>query len=166
VFRGPFNDDIKRLALDKNFGAMINLKPGDLKNGTAEEHALRFFAFYDQYKSFDHSVKDFLNGYMQRSALKKISPSLEKVFKQTFVLLSKNLPKGVIRGNRGVTPVNLFEGIVVGTALAIKTGKPIAEANLPKLLDDEKLRVFTTGATNTKKSVVGRIEYVRDALIN
>lgn len=166
VFRGPFNEDIKKLALDKNFVAMINLKSGDLKNGTAEEHALRFFAFYDSYKSFDHSVKDFLNDYMQRSALKKISPSLEKIFKQTFILLNRNLPKGVVRGNRGVTPVNLFEGIVVGTALAIKTGKPISEVKLANLLDDEKLRTFTTGATNTKKSVIGRIEYVRDALIN
>jgi hypothetical protein len=166
VFRGPFNEDIKRLALDKNFIATIKLKSGDLKNGTAEEHALRFFAFYEQYKQFDHSVKDFLNDYMQRSALNKITPSLEKIFKQTFILLNKTLPKGVIRGNRGVTPVNLFEGIAVGAALAIKTGKPIAEANLLALLDDEELRTFTTGATNTKKSVVGRVEYVRDALIN
>jgi len=165
VFRGLFNNDIKRLAVDKNFVATIKLKSGDVKNGTAEEHALRFFAFFEHYKAFDHSVKDFLNSYMQQSALKKISPSLEKVFKQTFALLKKNLPKGVVRGNRGVTPVNLFEGIAVGTALAIRTGKPIAEAKLSKLLDDEKLRTFTTGATNTKKSVVGRIEYVRDVLL-
>ncbi|WP_395602720.1 DUF262 domain-containing protein [Pseudomonas sp. A1230] len=166
VFRGPFNEDIKRLALDKNFMAMINLKSGDSKNGTAEEHALRFLAFFDQYKQFDHSVKDFLNNYMQHCALRKITPSLERIFKQTFALLNKNLPKGVVRGNRGVTPVNLFEGIAVGTALAIKTGKPIAEGKLQELLDDQDLRVFTTGATNTKKSVVGRIEYVRDALVN
>jgi len=166
VYRGPFNEDIKRLSLDKNFMAVINLKSGDSKNGTAEEHALRFFAFYDQYKQFDHSVKDFLNNYMQHHALKKISPNLEKIFRLTFALLKKNLPKGVVRGNRGATPVNLFEGIAVGTALALKSGKPILEANLPELLDDQDLRVFTTGATNTKKAVVGRIEYVRDFLVN
>lgn len=166
VFRGPFNDDLKKMVLDDNFLTAINLKPGDVKNGTAEEHVLRFFAYYERYKDFDHSVKDFLNDYMKDSALKKVSPSLEKIFKKTFALINKSLAKGIVRSNRGTTPVNLFEGIAVGTALAIRSGKPIAEQKLPALLDDPKLRPFTTGATNSKKSVIGRIEYVRDALIN
>lgn len=165
VYRGRFNDDLKKLVSDKNFCDVVNLKPGDAKNGTAEEHALRFFAFLEGYKDFDHSVKEFLNSYMQNCSTKKIPASLEKIFKNTFAMLKKNLPRGVVRGNRGNTPVNLYEGIAVGTALAIKSGKPVKEANLPLLLDDQKLRPFTTGATNTKKSVIGRIEYVRDALI-
>ncbi|ROL86132.1 DUF262 domain-containing protein [Pseudomonas chlororaphis] len=165
VYRGPFNDDLKKLATDKNFSAVVNLKPGDAKNGTAEENALRFFAFLERYKDFDHSVKEFLNTYMQDCSSKKLPANLEKIFKRTFTILQKNLPRGVVRGNRGNTPVNLYEGIAVGTALAIKSGKPINEAKLPQLLDDAQLRTFTTGATNTKKSVIGRIEYVRDALI-
>lgn len=164
VFRGPFNDDLKRLAQDENFLAAINLKAGDVKNGTAEEHALRFFAFLESYKEFDHSVKDFLNVYMKNSSSKNLSPALEKLFKKTFTTISSALPKGIVRGNRGVTPVNLYEGIAVGTALALKSGKKINTAVLPKLLDDQKLRTFTTGATNSKKSVTGRIEYVRNAL--
>jgi uncharacterized protein with ParB-like and HNH nuclease domain len=164
VFRGVFNNEIKRLVLDKNFSGAINLKIGELKNGTAEEYVLRFFAFLDRYKLFDHSVKDFLNNYMRDNASKKISASHEKLFKQTFSLLKKNLPNGIARGNRGATPVNLFEGIAVGTALALRTGKAIKEANFPKLLDDQELRIHTTGATNSKKAVVGRVEYVRDVL--
>lgn len=165
VFRGSFNDDLKRLATEQSFAATINLKPGEAKNGTAEEHVLRFFAFLERYKDFDHSVKDFLNNYMQDQAHNKISAPLEKLFKKTFATLNKNLPKGIVRGNRGNTPVNLFEGIAVGTALAIKSGKRLDEAKLSNLLDDPKLRPFTTGATNSKKSVVGRIEYLRNSLI-
>jgi uncharacterized protein with ParB-like and HNH nuclease domain len=164
VFRGFFNNDIKRLVLDKNFSDVVNLKVGELKNGTAEEYVLRFFAFLDRYKLFDHSVKDFLNNYMRDNTAKKISPSQEKLFKQTFSLLKKNLPNGIARGNRGATPVNLYEGIAVGAALALKSGKTIKETSLPALLDDQELRKFTTGATNSRKSVAGRVEYVRDVL--
>jgi hypothetical protein len=164
VFRGPFNDDVKRLALDKNFLAVIRLKPSEAKNGTAEEFALRFFAFLDGYKDFDHSVKEFLNDYMKAAAASKVSSAHETIFKKTFSILKAALPTGIVRGNRGVTPVNLYEGIAVGTALAIRTGKTVHKGKLPSLLDDEKLRPFTTGATNSKKAVRGRIEYVRDAL--
>lgn len=165
VFRGPFNDQVKSLALDKNFVAVIRLKPGDVKNGTAEELVLRFFAFLQEYKSFDHSVKEFLNDYMKAKAPQKLTKSLEKVFAKTFEILRQELPSGVVRGNRGVTPVNLFEGIAVGTALALNSGKALHQARIKALLDDQKLRAFTTGGTNSKKAVVGRIEYVRDMLI-
>jgi len=165
VFRGPFNDGIKKLALDKNFLAVIRLKPSDAKNGTAEEFVLRFFAFVESYKAFDHSVKEFLNDYMKALAQQKVPTALESLFKKTFALLQHELVSGIARGNRGVTPVNLYEGIAVGTALAIKSGKTLHKGRLAKLLDDPGLRVFTTGATNTKKAVSGRIEFVRDALV-
>lgn len=152
VFRGPFNDDIKRLALDKNFLAVIRLKPSDAKNGTAEEFVLRFFAFLERYKEFEHSVKEFLNEYMKSKAPRQVPKALQTVFSKTFALLSTVLETGVVRGNRGVTPVNLYEGIAVGAALAILSGKQVHRRRLTALLDDEKLRVFTTGATNTKKS--------------
>ena len=164
VFRGPFNDDLKKLAVEKSFLSCINLKAGDVKNGTAEEYVLRFFAFVENYKSFDHSVKDFLNFYMKERAQAGVPPTLARLFKRTFAALSEALPKGIVRGNRGATPVNLYEGITVGAALALKSGSKLSAAKLEKLLDDQKLRAFTTGATNNKKSVTGRIEYVRDAL--
>lgn len=165
VFRGPFNNDIKRLALDQNFLAVIRLKPSDVKNGTAEEFVLRFFAFIERYKEFDHSVKDFLNDYMKDFSTNRISPALEALFKKTFAMLKSELPTGIVRGNRGVTPVNLYEGVAVGMALAAKSGKHIRKTRLQSLLDNQELRSFTTGATNSKKAVTGRIEYVRNTLI-
>lgn len=165
VFRGPFNQDLKRLADSADFKAVVRLKPSDVKNGTAEEFVLRFFAFLDNYRSFDHSVKDFLNDYMRKNALRRLTSAHSDLFKATFAALRKSLPAGISRGGRGVTPVNLFEGIAVGTALAIKTGKPIRRATLLALLDDDSLRQFTMAATNSRKAVTGRIETVRDALV-
>jgi hypothetical protein len=126
---------------------------------------LRFFAFLEKYQAFDHSVKDFLNDYMREAASKPISNSQEAIFKRTFALLKSSLSSAIVRGNRGVTQVNLFEGIAVGTALALKSGKTVHKARLPALLNDTTLRSVTTGATNTRKAVTGRIEYVRDKLI-
>jgi len=169
VFRGPFNDDLRELAKDNNFKKSIHLKPKDKDNGMSEELILRFFAFLENYKTFDHSVEGFLNEFMKRNTRDPISSIHKKLFKDTFTTLQENLQKGIMRGDRAITPINLFEAISVGLALAIiKTkGKlvPAKLKKLPMLLNDELLRKWTTGATNSKKSVTGRIDYVRDALV-
>ncbi len=169
VFRGPFNDDLRELADDTNFKKSIHLKPQDKENGMREELILRFFAFLENYSEFDHSVKGFLNEFMKSKSKDSLSASSKKLFKTTFILLHENLPKGIVRGERLITPINLFEAISVGLALAAMQNKgkftPAKLKKLPKLLNDESLRKWTTGATNSKKSVTGRINYVRDALI-
>lgn len=165
VFRGPFNEDIKRLALDEKFLSVVRLKPNDIKNGTAEEFVLRFFAFLEEYQQFDHSVKEFLNDYMKRKAPRHLAPSLEKLFHLTFDTLQKSLKGSISRANRGVTPVNLYEGIAVGTALAVSSKRPLRARRLLAIGDDENLRRFTSAGTNNRKMVSGRIEYVRDLLI-
>ncbi|EMI49792.1 hypothetical protein C405_09530 [Stenotrophomonas maltophilia AU12-09] len=164
VFRGPFNEDLKRLSSHASFLSSVKIKSGDQRNGTLEEFVLRFFAFFDSYVEFDHSVKDFLNEYMKSRASGRLGSVEERLFKDTFDVISQHLPHGIVRGQR-VTPVNLFEGVAVGVALAIKSGRPVHPARLAGLLGDSNLRKFTTGATNSKKAVVGRIEYVRDALV-
>ncbi len=169
VFRGPFNDDLRELANDNNFKKSIHLKPKDKNNGMSEELILRFFAFLENYNTFDHSVEGFLNEFMKSKSKDSLSASSKKLFKTTFTLLNENLSNGVMRGDRAITPINLFEAISVGLALAIMKNKgklaPAKLKKLPKLLNDESLRKWTTGATNSKKSVTGRINHVRDALI-
>lgn len=162
VYRGPFNDTIKELSKEADFVAVTNLQPADEKNGTREEMVLRFFAFLNNYGNFEHSVKGFLNDYMKANANTPVSDKEIQLFKKTFHFLRKELPSGIVRGNRKVTPINLYEAISVGVALSIKAGKTPKKA--AKLLNDTQLRKLTTGATNSKKMVAGRIEYVRDAV--
>lgn len=165
VYRGPFNENIKELSKFKAFKDVVKLKPVDQNNGTSEEMVLRYFAYYEKHSSFEHSVRGFLNEYMKEKAQKPIPKKLVDVFKSTFTVISEASPEGIIRNNRTITPVNLYEAISVGTGLAITEGVNINKAKLKMLLSDEKLRKLTTGATNTKKMVTGRIYYVKDNLV-
>lgn len=167
VFRGPFNDSIKRLAENVDFKSVVKLKPVDQANGTKEELVLRFFAFLDAYRNFEHSVEGFLNDYMREHIAAAIPLAKQRLFQDVFAILRNNLPDGLVRGGRGVTPVNLYEAIAVGSALAIQINQPQALHfdRLPALTIDDELKRLTTGATNSRRRVTGRIEYVRDALL-
>lgn len=165
VFRGRFNEVLKKLTANSDFASVLRLKPSDQNNGAPEEFALRFFAFLETYSEFDHSVKGFLNDYMKANSSKTPSAHLQTSFKDTFKFLNANLPKGIVRGDRAITPVNLYEAIAVGTALAMKKNKKISPTKLRALLNDSELRKFTVGGTNNRRMVVGRIDYVTNALL-
>jgi hypothetical protein len=164
VYRGPFNDDLKECVTDLNFENVIKLKPTDEKNGSKEELALRFFAFLNNYQHFDHSVKGFLNDYMKVRLQNKLTPEEKAVFKKTFEFLSAELPRGIIRGNRSVTPINLFEAAAVGVALCIRAKRNPKKGRIEKALNSAELREFTTGATNSRRRVAERIEFVLNAV--
>lgn len=160
VYRGSFNDDLKVLATQPNFRAVVKL--GDSPpGGQYEEMALRFFAYLEKYEAFDHLVKKFLNDYMVAVRQTPLSPAKKALFNETFDLLAAALPDGIVR-SRSKTPANLFEAISVGTALALKSGKHPEPAKLLSLLDDEELKKVTGAGSNQRKHVVKRIEYVRD----
>jgi len=166
IFRGEFNKSIKTLSGNATFRKVAKVQKGSENNGTSEELVLRYFAFLSNYSKFDHSVNDFLNGYMEANQNKKIpAPAIEE-FNAVFEILSAALPNGITRTPSGkITPFNLFEAIAVGTALALRLKKSIKKANILPLLTDLNLKKFTTGGTNSNRMVVGRIEYVRDRLV-
>jgi hypothetical protein len=95
VFRGPFNDILKDLTTNLDFSTVLKLKPVDQNNGSPEEFVLRFFAFYEKYTEFDHSVKGFLNEYMREKSGRELPAKLHTLFKDTFKLLNVALPKGI-----------------------------------------------------------------------
>jgi len=74
------------------------------------------------------------------------------------------LPDGISR-SRKATPINLFEAISVGSALALRSGSNIDHDRVRALLSDEELKRFTGAGSNAKKMVIGRIEYTRDKLL-
>ncbi len=158
IFRGPFNDFLERMAKNKDFKEVVRMPESKEKDGTREDYALRFFAFLHNYKKFDHSVVDFLNSYMKSAAASFDFAAAEKLFITTFGTLNKALPDGITRGRR-VTPVNLYEAVAVGAALAIKKNGKIKTAGLANWISSDDLTRLTTGATNDRKRVTGRIEF-------
>jgi hypothetical protein len=130
---------------------------------------LRFFAFRERYKTFQHSVKEFLNDFMASAAKSFDFSEGERVFNQTFSELARVFPRGIRRpGKRrgGTTSLILFEGIAVGASLALNKTKKLSTRHLDKWLQSDELRRYTTGATNDRSAVKGRIEFCRDRFLD
>lgn len=162
VFQGNFADFLDKLSQTKPFKKVVRLTPLQQRDATAEECVLRFFAFRDRYKTFEHSVTEFLNKYMEDSAKEFNYRKQEDVFNRTFNELARVFPKGVTRRNRRTTPLNLFEGITVGASLALDSIPQLHTSGVSAWLASEELRGYTTGATNDRSAVKGRIEFCRD----
>ena len=164
IYRGPFNEFLREVAANKSFRTLVKLKTGDQHNATWEEFVLRFFAFLHSYKKFDHSVIGFLNTYMEKVSKDFDYSANRALFEETISALAKALPTGIRRGG-SVTPVNLFEGVSVGAALALHATGKIKTQGIHKWIYSDELRVLTTGATNSLKMVKGRIEFCRDRFL-
>jgi hypothetical protein len=164
VFRGDFRDLIKRLATDKNFLTAVNLSDNEQQHAMYEECVLRFFAFLDEYEKFEHSVVDFLNEYMIRMNHETIESAKIKAFQEAMSWIVKESPSGISRGARSITPLNLFEAVAVGVGLAIYRKKKLNTGLLREIMNSPGLRSLTTGATNSRAMVTGRIEYVYNKL--
>lgn len=163
VYRGKFNDFIKSLCNDDNFKNVVKLTRTQEDDGTREEFVLRFFAFFYNYENFDHSVVDFLNNYMASAVRAFNYREGEEIFTKTFRELS-NLPNGITRG-RTTTPTNLFEGVSVGAALALREVLHLNLNNAQNWIESDELKVYTTGATNSKAKVLQRINFCKDKFI-
>ena len=164
VFRGPFINLLTELATSEAFRNVVRLPKASWKDGTPEDYALRFFAFLEEYETFDHSVKDFLNSFTEKAASAPNANQRRSVFLDTFAYLSAVFPNG-IKSRKGMTPVNLFEGVAVGAALALRLSPTLPVARETDWLRSPELRHLTTGATNSRPRVKGRIEYCRDKFL-
>ncbi len=166
IYRGDFADWIEERTKHPGFRATVRLTPLQSEDATAEECVLRFFAFRDRYKEFDHSVKDFLNDYMKESSESFDYVGNELVWDRTFSELARVLPHGITRKKtRNVTPLNLFEGIAVGASFALDKRPTLDGSEVEVWLLSKELRTFTTGATNSRPAIKGRIEFCRDRFL-
>lgn len=166
IYRGPFNSFLKKMASSANFKSVVRLTDTQERDGTREECVLRFFAFLHRYKQFEHSVVDFLNNYMDNASKSFDYIARGKIFSKTFGQLRRALPTGIVRTTtRKITPINLFEGVAVGAALAIQQKGKIVARHASEWMQSDELRSYTTGATNNRTTVGNRIEFCRDRFL-
>lgn len=163
VFQGRFNDFLKKCAAHPDFNSAIK-RTDKTGRGNVEELALKFFAYLEDRDQFKHSVKKFLNDYMEKKTEKFGNENqLRKIFEETFSALRNALPQGVVRSNRqNSTPLVLFEAVSVGVADLLMAGQQVDAAKLNTLLDDEDLKALTTGATNSPPKLKARIDFVSE----
>ncbi|HHZ6806641.1 TPA: DUF262 domain-containing protein [Morganella morganii] len=132
------------------------------------EFTLRFFAYLDNYKNFDHSVRDFLNDYMHENG--KIGDETQELmiseFKHVLEFVNEYFPCGFKKtANAKSTPRVRFESLAVGTALALRELPTLTPNNLDWIMSDEFKGLTTSDGANSKVKVIERIEYVRDKLL-
>ncbi|MEH8031852.1 DUF262 domain-containing protein [Gallibacterium anatis] len=168
VFRGNFNEFVKRMAQDKNFIKATQLKEQRKKDGTAEEAVLRFFAFLHNYQNFKYNVTSFLNNYMAFANKDFDYEQNEKLFKKTFKELSQ-LEFGISKGQttrRSGFKINFYEGVAVGAALALQQKEKLDLTNFYNWINDPTFIESTTGATNRPKMVQHRIEFCKENFLS
>ena len=165
VFRGQFIDMLAPLTASDDFRTVIKLSSANWKDGTPEDYVLRFFAFLDNYGSFVHSVKEFLNEFTRGAVIDPKVDERKKEFISTFTYLAEVFPNGLVT-RKGSTPVNLFEGVAVGAALALRLRPNLSVPDSLDWIKSDELKKMTTGATNSRARVKGRVEYCRDKFLS
>ena len=164
VYRGPFMDLLGDLSDSDDFRTLVKLPSLKWKDGTPQDYILRFFAFSENYRSFKHLVTPFLNDFAEKAHDEPRIDSRSAAFGRTFTLLAKSFPEGLI-GKTGQTPVNLFEGVSAGAALALRVNPQLTSPVNPNWVRSDKLKEYVTAATNSRPKVFGRIEFCRDRFL-
>ncbi len=163
IFKGSFNDLIKRLAKDERLHRLTKKPVSADNNGTYEELVLRFFAYLYNRALFVHNVKDFLNEFMKWASANYNEREYEQVFNRVFDELS-GLEHGIVKNvGRKNTSTVLWEAVTVGAAEALRDG--VEHLNLDGFYEwvaDEQFNKLIIGATNSRQMIDNRIEFTRN----
>lgn len=159
---------IKPCSTIPKFKELAPLSQTKEKRDERLEFTLRFFAYLDKYKNFDHSVRDFLNDYMleNRDIDETKQNSMKQEFANVLSFVDNYFPAGFKKTiTAKSTPRVRFESLAVGAALALREIPDLVPKNLDWLSSEEFKRLTTSDGANSRVKVIERIEYVRDKLL-
>jgi hypothetical protein len=132
----------------------------------------RFFAYTNDYKSFEHEVSAFLDNFVENHKNKFDRAAFETEFDAMLDFVGKHFSNGFRRNANGkFVPRARFEAIAVGVALALREKSDLSPAvptDWADITAEHGARFkyhTTTHASNNKSRVVGRIEYVKNMLL-
>jgi hypothetical protein len=165
IYRGKFAEFIRELSQNETFQSLLKLQVNSRNDGTSEELVLKFFAYLFDRANFKGNVKDFLNDYMKAS---NNDPNYDyhtkrQLFQDTVSYLRNATNGFFLRRRKGghITPLNQFEAVMVGIGELILSGNSI-QIPEPGWLEDQDLVEHSTGPTNTRKMLEGRIRRAKE----
>jgi hypothetical protein len=132
----------------------------------------RFFAFTNEYEEFEHKVKDFLDNFVEKHKNNFNRNAFESEFDNMLAFVDKYFSNGFKRKATGqFVPHARFEAIAVGVALALREKPdliPAVPTDWTDITTENGTRFkyhTTTHASNNKKRIIGRINYVKNMLL-
>ncbi len=168
AYSGPFYEFVQECALDDQFNRLCPVSAKGKDRGEREELILRFFAYSERYTEFKHSVVDFLNSYLiEKNAESFDKANLESQFRATLSYVERNLPAGFAKkvGAKS-TPRVRFEAIAIGANLALQLNPDLPDRGDEFVQTKEFNIQVTSHASNSGPRLRGRLEFVRDFLLD
>ena len=165
-----FYDFILKISNSAEFNKLFSsTKETDKLRGEKEELVSRFFALSNNYQNFEHSVKGFMDDYIVEANLTfnaSMASLFEKELFNTLSFVESNFQNGFKKSTTAKSiPRVRFEAISVGTNLALRANSKLKISDI-KWIESQEFKKWTTSdAANSKNKVVGRIEFVRDCLL-
>jgi hypothetical protein len=175
---GPFVDLTSELARDPLLQLLAPISIAQRKRFEYEQLVTRFFAFADRYKNFGIGeqgkiVKDFLLTYVKDTNAKlEDNPNSANIMRSEWqnmlAFIQANMPDGFKKTGPGrKVPRVRFEALAVGVGLALRSGANLDVQGIPKWLNSDEFKEWTTSdAANNRSNVIGRIEFVRNRLVD
>lgn len=169
LYEGPFYDFLVEDSRNPKFQKLCPISSERIKRGENQELVLRYYAYCDNYKEFVHSVEDFLDDYMKNKHENGFDKeAMQLQFQQMLDFVEAYFPDGFKKSLQvnSVSRVR-FEAISVGVTLALRINPKIEPKKISEWIECEEFQNITaSGSANNKSKVTGRVEYVRDALLN
>lgn len=165
-YPGKLTSYIEKCCKNELFVALCPISKNKAVRQERFELVLRFFAYLNDYKHFEHEVNPFLNDFLAKNLDSFDEQQYETDFIGMLNFVQKHFQFGFAKSqNATTTPRVRFEAISVGVALALRAN-PNLEVKNVDWLNSEEFKVLTTSdASNNEGKLVARVEYVRDRLI-
>lgn len=186
VYRGKFNDMIKRLAKNEKFCSLLHINMKDVENDNKVkkmqdiEYVLRFFAFENNevhymkksFKKFLSDQMDKYNGYseeklkqMEKQFTDVISKIYDEIGEKAFAKYKFEDEKFILQSNFNAA---VYDALVVAVSDNMRDGiLKIDDRRIKQFKELFKKQEFfdtITGSTNDKSKIVKRIEMVKGVL--
>lgn len=166
TYPGRLTDFIDKCARDSLFVSLCPVSDTQKKRHERFELVLRFFAYVNDYDSFEHKVAPFLDSFLvlHQNSFDEQGYIIE--FNRMCNFVKETFPFGFAKTeNATTTPRVRFEAISVGAALALSINPTLKVASVD-WLDSEDFEEYTTSdASNNQGKLKRRVEYVRDQLL-
>jgi hypothetical protein len=167
AYSGDFFNFIQECAEDEQFNRLCPVSVKGKNRGEREELVLRFFAYSDGYQNFKHSVSNFLDTFL----LKKNKEGFDKdlmfeEFRKVLNYVERNIPAGFAKTIKAKsTPRVRFEAISIGINLALRDFPDLPDRDMTFLDGAEFKKQVTSHASNSGPRLKGRVEHVRNSLL-